>query len=52
MGYIYELMDLAKEKIAFDYGDMERKYNPIFEKNRCKIDSTTSSTIKCNKLLF
>ena len=32
MGYIYELMDLAKEKIAFNCGGMERKYDPIWRK--------------------
>ena len=32
MGYIYELMGLAKEKIAFNYGGMERKYGPILRK--------------------
>ena len=32
MGYIYELMDSAKEKIAFNYRGMERKYGPIWRK--------------------
>ncbi|RVX19940.1 hypothetical protein CK203_004465 [Vitis vinifera] len=32
MGYIYELMDSAKEKIAFNCGVMERKYGPIWRK--------------------
>ncbi|RVW66255.1 hypothetical protein CK203_066503 [Vitis vinifera] len=32
MGYIYELMDSAKEKIAFNCGGMERKYGPIWRK--------------------
>ena len=30
MGYIYELMDSAKEKIAFNCGGVERKYSPIW----------------------
>ncbi|XP_028065080.1 uncharacterized protein LOC114268155 [Camellia sinensis] len=30
MGYIYELMDLAKEKIAFNCGGNVRKYRPIW----------------------
>ena len=29
MGYIYELMDLTKEKIAFNYGAIQKKYRPI-----------------------
>ena len=29
IGYIYELMDSAKENIAFNCGDVERKYSPI-----------------------
>ena len=29
MGYIYELMNSAKEKIAFNCGGVERKYIPI-----------------------
>ena len=29
MGYIYELMDSAKVKIAFNCGGVERKYGPI-----------------------
>ena len=32
MGYIYELMDYAKEKIAFNCGGVERKYGPIWRK--------------------
>ena len=32
MGYIYELMDSAKEKIAFNYRGVERKYGPIWRK--------------------
>ncbi|RVW82349.1 hypothetical protein CK203_045084 [Vitis vinifera] len=32
MGYIYELMDSVKEKIAFNCGGMERKYGPIWRK--------------------
>ena len=32
MGYIYELMDSTKEKIAFNCGGMERKYDPIWTK--------------------
>ncbi|XP_028113479.1 uncharacterized protein LOC114311535 [Camellia sinensis] len=32
MGYIYELMDLAKEKIAFSCGGNVRKYGPIWNK--------------------
>ena len=32
MGYIYELMDSTKEKIAFNCGGMERKYDPIWRK--------------------
>ena len=32
MGYIYELMDLAKKKIAINCGGMERKYSPIWRK--------------------
>ena len=32
MGYIYELMDLAKEKIAFNCGGNVRKYGPIWNK--------------------
>ena len=32
MGYIYELMDSAKEKIAFNCGGVERKYSPIWRK--------------------
>ena len=32
MGYIYELMNSAKEKIAFNYGGMKRKYGPIWRK--------------------
>ncbi|KAL6344305.1 hypothetical protein AAG906_037876 [Vitis piasezkii] len=32
MGYIYELMDLAKEKIAFNCWGVERKYGPIWRK--------------------
>ncbi|XP_010655311.1 uncharacterized protein LOC104880428 [Vitis vinifera] len=32
MGYIYELMDSAKEKIAFNCRGMERKYGPIWRK--------------------
>ncbi|RVW96149.1 hypothetical protein CK203_037756 [Vitis vinifera] len=32
MGYIYELMDLAKEKIAFNCRGVERKYGPIWKK--------------------
>ena len=30
MGYIYELMDSAKEKIAFNCGGVERKHGPIW----------------------
>ena len=33
MGYIYELMDSAKEKIAFNCRGMERKYGPIWRKS-------------------
>ena len=32
MGYIYELMDLPKEKIAFNCWGVERKYCPIWRK--------------------
>ncbi|RVW47620.1 hypothetical protein CK203_113739 [Vitis vinifera] len=32
MGYIYELMDSAKEKIAFTCRGVERKYDPIWRK--------------------
>ncbi|KAL6313224.1 hypothetical protein AAG906_018690 [Vitis piasezkii] len=32
MGYIYELMDSTKEKIAFNCGGMKRKYGPIWRK--------------------
>ncbi|CAL5345193.1 unnamed protein product [Camellia sinensis] len=32
MGYIYELMDVAKEKIAFNCGGNVRKYGPIWNK--------------------
>ncbi|CAL2235809.1 unnamed protein product [Prunus armeniaca] len=32
MGFIYELMDVAKEKIAFNYGKVERKYKPIWRR--------------------
>ncbi|RVW39067.1 hypothetical protein CK203_084128 [Vitis vinifera] len=32
MGYIYELMDSTKEKIAFNCGGVERKYGPIWRK--------------------
>ena len=32
MGYIYELMDSAKEKIVFNCGGVERKYSPIWRK--------------------
>ncbi|XP_059590557.1 uncharacterized protein LOC132253158 [Vitis vinifera] len=32
MGYIYELMDSAKENIAFNCGGVERKYDPIWRK--------------------
>ena len=32
MGYIYELMDSVKEKIAFNCGGVERKYGPIWRK--------------------
>ena len=32
VGYIYELMDSAKEKIAFNCGGVERKYGPIWRK--------------------
>ena len=32
MGYIYELMDSANEKIAFNCGGVERKYGPIWRK--------------------
>ena len=32
MGYIYELMDSAKKKIAFNCGGVERKYGPIWRK--------------------
>ena len=32
MGYIYELMDSAKEKIAFNCGGVERNYVPIWRK--------------------
>ena len=32
MGYIYELMDSAKEKISFNCGGVERKYGPIWRK--------------------
>ncbi|XP_010648233.1 uncharacterized protein LOC104878939 [Vitis vinifera] len=32
IGYIYELMDSAKEKIAFNCGGMKRKYDPIWRK--------------------
>ncbi|CAL2278771.1 unnamed protein product [Prunus armeniaca] len=32
MGFIYELMDVAKEKIAFNCEKVERKYKPIWRK--------------------
>ncbi|VVA41105.1 PREDICTED: LOW QUALITY PROTEIN, partial [Prunus dulcis] len=32
MGFIYELMDVAKEKIAFNCGKVERKYKPIWRR--------------------
>ena len=32
MGYIYELMDSTKEKIAFNCGGVEGKYGPIWRK--------------------
>ncbi|CAL8153282.1 unnamed protein product [Prunus armeniaca] len=32
MGFIYELMDVAKEKIDFNCGKVERKYKPIWRK--------------------
>ena len=32
MGYIYELLDSAKEKIAFNCGRVERKYKPIWKR--------------------
>ena len=32
MGYIYELIDASKEKIAFNCGGIERKYGPIWRK--------------------
>ena len=32
MGYIYELMDSAKKKIAFNCRGVERKYGPIWRK--------------------
>lgn len=32
MGYIYELMDAVKEKIAFNCGNVERKYKLIWNK--------------------
>ncbi|XP_008221800.1 PREDICTED: uncharacterized protein LOC103321750 [Prunus mume] len=32
MRFIYELMDVAKEKIAFNCGKVERKYKPIWRK--------------------
>ena len=32
MGYIYELMNLVKEKIAFNCVGMEKKYDPIWRK--------------------
>ncbi|RVW97199.1 hypothetical protein CK203_029942 [Vitis vinifera] len=32
MGYIYELMDSAKENIAFNCQGVERKYDPIWRK--------------------
>ena len=32
MGYIYELMDAAKEKIAFNCANNERNYGPIWKK--------------------
>ena len=52
MGFIYRLMDAAKEKIAFNYGDVKRKYITHFgEKNRCKMNSETSSTFTYNSLL-
>jgi hypothetical protein len=32
MGYIYELLDSAKEKIAFNCGRVERKYKSIWKR--------------------
>ena len=32
MGFIYKLMDVAKEKIAFNYGKVEIKYKPIWRR--------------------
>ncbi|XP_021803759.1 uncharacterized protein LOC110748023 [Prunus avium] len=32
MGFIYELMDVAKEKIAFNCGKVERRYKPIWRR--------------------
>ncbi|CAL8162039.1 unnamed protein product [Prunus armeniaca] len=32
MGFIYELMDVAKEKTAFNCGKVERKYKPIWRR--------------------
>ena len=32
IGYIYELMDLAKKNITFNCGGMEKKYGPIWRK--------------------
>ena len=32
MDYIYELMDLAKEKIALNCGGIKKKYKPIWRK--------------------
>ena len=51
MGYIYELMDSSKKKIVFNWEGIKRKYGPNLEKNTCKMDSATSSTFTCNKLL-
>ncbi|KAL6560117.1 hypothetical protein OROHE_006355 [Orobanche hederae] len=47
MGYIYELMDRAKETIKFNCGGLEKKYMPILEENRCEMDSTTLSSFTC-----
>ena len=52
MSYIYEFMDLAKDKISCNCGGIERKYDPIWKKIYiCKMDFTPSLIFTCNKLL-
>ena len=38
MGFIYELMDAAKEKIASNLNKVEKKYMPIWRKIDCRWD--------------